>query len=70
MAVYIYYHEVLEVTGSGSFQFSGRPKACDNASQFEQLDRYKRIWFVFAVPLVLSPTPSLGTSSHSDMLSA
>jgi hypothetical protein len=55
IAVYLYYHEILGVTGTGSFQFSGSPKPCDNASQFGTLDRYKRIWFVFAVPPGIEP---------------
>jgi hypothetical protein len=55
MAVYLYYHETLGLTGTASFQFAGSSKPCDNARQFDKLDRFKRIWFVFAVPPGLEP---------------
>jgi hypothetical protein len=50
VAVYLYYHETLGVTGSGSFQFEGNPATCNNTAQISKLERFRRIWFVFAVP--------------------
>ncbi len=55
VAVYVYYHETLGVTGEGTFRLSGSTAACPNGTQLNALRRYGRVWFVWAVPPGFEP---------------
>ena len=48
-SIFDYYNRTLGVNANGYIRLTGSSTPCDNGRQLAQLERWKRVWLVFAI---------------------